>query len=91
MVKNGPVDAGDVTDPGSIPGLGGSPGRGHGNPLQYSCSENAMDRGAWWTTLRGIAESDVTEATVCVHAELAGWRGGVAIGYTVGIGEHGGE
>ena len=43
MVKNGPADAGAVRDPGSLPGSGRSPGRRHGNPLQYSCSENAME------------------------------------------------
>ena len=58
MVKNPPVDAGDA---GSIPGLGRSPGGGHGNPLQYSCLENPMDRGAWWATAHGVAkESDTT-------------------------------
>ena len=41
---------------GSIPGLGRSPG-GHGNPLQYSCLENSMDRGGWWATIQGVAES----------------------------------
>ena len=47
MVKNMPVSAGDIRDEGSIPGLGRSPGEGNGNPLQYSCLENPMDRGAW--------------------------------------------
>ena len=42
---------------GSIPGWGSSPGEGNGNPLQYSCLENAMDRGAWQATVRGVAES----------------------------------
>ena len=46
MVKNPPANAGDIRDEGSIPGLGRSPGGGHGNPLQYSCLENPMDRGA---------------------------------------------
>ena len=44
---NPPADVGDVKDAGSIPGLGRSPEGGHGNPLQYSCLENPMDRGAW--------------------------------------------
>ena len=50
MVKNPPASAGDA---GSIPGLGRSPGEGHGNPLQYSCPENPMDRGAWQATVMG--------------------------------------
>ena len=51
MVKNLPANAGDIRDVGSIPGLGRSSGRGHGNPLQYSCLENPMDRGAWQAKL----------------------------------------
>ena len=47
VVKNLPADAGDIRDTGSIPGLGRSPGEGNGNPRQYSCLENPMDRGAW--------------------------------------------
>ena len=46
VVKNPPANAGDIRDGGLIPGLGRSPGGGHGNPLQYSCLENPMDRGA---------------------------------------------
>ena len=57
MVKNLPSNAGDVRDMGSIPGLGRSPGGGNGNPLQYSCLENPMDRGAWQATVHGIAKS----------------------------------
>ena len=53
MVKNLPANAGDVRDVGSIPGLGKSPGGGHGNPLQYSCLQNPMDRGAWQATSIG--------------------------------------
>ena len=44
-------------DRGWIPGLGRSPGEGHGNPLQYSCLENPMDRGAWWATDHGVTKS----------------------------------
>ena len=47
MVKNPLANTGDIGDVGSIPGLGRSPGEGNGNPLQYSCLENSMDRGAW--------------------------------------------
>ena len=51
MVKNPPANAGDITDVGLIPELGRSPGEGHGNPLQHSCLENPMDRGAWRATV----------------------------------------
>ena len=44
-------------NPGSIPGLGRFPGEGNGYPVQYSCLENSMDRGAWWATVYGVAES----------------------------------
>jgi len=47
--------AGDIRDTGLIPGLGSSPEGGHGNPLQYSCLENFMDRGAWWATVQRVA------------------------------------
>ena len=53
VVKNPPANAGDVSDVGSIPGLRRSPGGGQGNPLQYSCLENPIDRGAWWVTAHG--------------------------------------
>ena len=55
-VKNPPANAGDTGDTGSIPGSGRSPGEGHGNPLQYSCLENSMDRGAWWATAHRVAK-----------------------------------
>ena len=57
MVKNLPANAGDTGDAGSIPGSGRSPGLGHGNPLQYSCLENLMDRGGWWATVHRVAKS----------------------------------
>ena len=57
MVKNSPANAGDIRDTDSIPGLGGSPGGVHGNPLQYSFLENPMDREAWWATAHGVAKS----------------------------------
>ena len=56
MVKNSPANAGDVKDTGSIPGSGRFPGGGHGNPLQYSCLENPMDRGAWWAMVHRVAQ-----------------------------------
>ena len=59
MIKNPPASAGDV---GSILGLGRCPGEGNGNPLQYSCLENTMDREAWQATVQGVAkELDVIE------------------------------
>ena len=57
MVKNPPANAGDIRDSGSIPGSGRSPGGGHGNPLQYSCLENPMDRGACWAMVHRVAKS----------------------------------
>ena len=64
VVKNLPASAGDIREAGSIPGSGRSPGGGHGNPLQYSCLENPMDRGTWWATSSwGRTESDTTEET----------------------------
>ena len=63
MVKNLLVEAGPAGDGGLIPGSGISPGGGSGNPLQYFCLNNPMDRGAWWATYSpwGRKESDMTE------------------------------
>ena len=56
VVKNPPANTGDIRDRGLIPGLGRSPGGRHGNPLQYSCLENPMERGNWWATVCGATE-----------------------------------
>ena len=55
-VRNLPANTGDVRDVGSTSGLGRCPGGGHGNPLQFSCLENLVDRGAWWATAYGYAK-----------------------------------
>ena len=57
VVKNLPANAGGITDVGLSPGLGRSPGRGHGNPLQYSCLENPIDRGVWWAAVHRVKKS----------------------------------
>ena len=54
MVKNPTANAGDIRDVALIPGLGRSGAGDHGNPLQYSCLENPMDRGVWWATVLGV-------------------------------------
>ena len=58
--KESTCSAGDIRDTGSVPGSGRSPGGGHGNPLQYSCLENPMDRGTWWASQKDLG---MTEAT----------------------------
>ena len=58
MVRNPPANAGDASNVGLIAGSGRSPGEGNGNPLQYSCLEYPMDRGAWWATVHRMAKSD---------------------------------
>ena len=64
VVKNSPVNAGNLRDVDSIPGSGRSPGGAYGNRLQYSCLENPMDRGAWRAIVHGgLKESDMTEVT----------------------------
>ena len=59
MVKNLPDNAGDLRDTGLIPGSERSPGGGHGNPLQYSCLENAIDRGAWQGTIHRVVKNQI--------------------------------
>ena len=61
--KDLPANEGAIRDVGLIPGWERSPGGGPGNPLQYSCLENPMDRGAWWPTVHGVTDSDRTEVT----------------------------
>ena len=58
--KNPPASAGDI---GSIPGLGRSPGEASGNPLQYSCLGNPMNRGAWWTIVHGVSKNQTRLST----------------------------
>ena len=74
MVKNSPANAGDARDESLICGLERSPEGGYGNPLQYSCLENPMDRGAWWTTVHGVAKSQTGLSThihiICYLAYL---------------------
>ena len=57
VIKNPPANAGDIRDSGSTLGSGRSPGGRHGNPLQYSCLENPMNKGAWQATVHGVAKS----------------------------------
>ena len=66
--KNPPANAGDTGDAGSIPELGQSPGEGNVSPLQYSCLENPMDRGAWRATVHGVAKKSVTSELLTVQA-----------------------
>ena len=58
-VKNPPANAGDERDASWVPGLGRSSGRGHDNPLEYSCLENPIDRGAWRATVHGVTKSRI--------------------------------
>ena len=60
MVKKSPANAGDIRDTGVIPGAGRSPGGGHSSPLQYSCLENTVDKGAWWAMVHGVAKTEAT-------------------------------
>ena len=57
VVKNPLANAGDARDTGSVSEVRRSPGVGNGNPLQYSCLENSIDRGAWWATVHGVTKS----------------------------------
>ena len=72
VVKNQPTSAGDSGEASSIPGLGRSPGGGNGNPLQYSCLENPMDRGAWWAASHGVTKSQ-TWLGMCAQNHQLSW------------------
>ena len=72
VVKNPPVNAGDIRDAGSIPGLGRSHRVGDGYPLQYSCLESPMDRGAWWATVHRITVSQTRLKLSSMHTALLG-------------------
>ena len=76
MVKNPPANAGDVRNMGSIPAWGRSPGGGHGNPLQYSCLQNPMDRGAWWAIVHRIAkrQTRLKRLNTHTHTYWEGWN-----------------
>ena len=65
--KESACNAGVIRDVGSIPGWGRSPGGGHGNPLQYSCLENPLDRGAWRATVHGVTESQARLKQLSMH------------------------
>ena len=67
-VKNLPANAGNITDAGSIPGLGRSPGGRHSNSLQYSCLENPMDRGTWRATAHRVTKSQTRLKRFSMHA-----------------------
>ena len=67
MVKNPPVNAEDIIDPGLIPGMGRSAGEGHDNPLQYSCLENPMDRGAQRATAHRVTKSWIRLKRLSMH------------------------
>ena len=68
VVKNPPANAGDIRDAGLIPESGISSGGGNGNPIQYSCLENPMDRGAWWVMVHRVPESQTQLKELSMHA-----------------------
>ena len=69
LVKNLPVNAGDLQDAGLIPGSGRFPGGGHGNPCHYSCQENPMERGAWQATIHRVAKRRTQVKQLSTHAQ----------------------
>ena len=82
MANNSPANA-DVGDAGLIPGLGRSPRKRKGNPLQYSCLESSMGRGTWWATGQRVAELATTEQlSIHTHTQVKDWESG---GDTLGL------
>ena len=75
MVKNLPANAGDLSDKDSVSGLGRSPGVGNGNPLQYSCLENPIDRGAWRAMLNRVAQSRIWLKRLSMHIKAVRQKG----------------
>ena len=73
VVKNPPANAGDIREAGSIPGLGRCPGEGNGNPFQYSCQENPMDRGAWQAMVHSIAKNRTRLKQLSRHTHIISW------------------
>ena len=71
MVENLAFSSGDIRNVGSVPGSGRYSGGGNGNPLQYLCLENSMDRGAWWATIPGVTKSRtlLKQQLSCTHIE----------------------
>ena len=70
VVKNPPANAGDLKDVGSIPGLGRSSGGGHGNPFQYSCLENPMNREAWQAMVHRVTKILIQVRRLSIHAHM---------------------
>ena len=70
VIKNPPANARDTRDVGSVPRSGRSPVAGHGNPLQYSCLENPMDRGAWWATVHRVTKRQTWLSWLSTHASV---------------------
>ena len=68
------ANAGDTRDVGLTPGWGRAPGEGNGNPFQYSCMENSLDRGAWWATVHGVKKSQTRVSMhACTHVHIEGF------------------
>ena len=74
VVKKTSANAGNIRYMGLIPGLGRSPGGGHGNPLQYSCLENPMDRGVWWATVYRVTKSQIWLKWLSTHGPIIVWN-----------------